>query len=116
WLLALLHAPPMSWLLAPFRWLVAPLFSAGHGWWWSLLPAVALLLVHYLWVVRANVAFEEAAIDAAARRARRVEDMRAGKWRWSERKRSANNAPFRLAERGPPAVAFLWSGLIGAGG
>jgi len=75
-----------------------------------------MLLVHYLWVVLANVAFEEAAIDAAAKRAKRVDDMRAGKWRWSERKRSANNAPFRLAERGPPAVAFLWSGLIGAGG
>jgi hypothetical protein len=75
-----------------------------------------MLLAHYLWVVLANVAFEEAAIDAAAKRAKRVEDMRAGKWRWSDRKRSANNAPFRLAERGPTAIAFLWSGLIGAGG
>lgn len=116
WLLALLRTPPLAWLLAPFHWLVAPLFSAGHGWWLSLLPVVAMLLAHYLWVLFANVAFEEAAIDAAAKRARRVEDMRAGKWRWSNRSRSANNAPFRLAERGPTAIAFLWSGLIGAGG
>jgi ABC-2 type transport system permease protein len=116
WLLALLHSPPLSWLLAPFHWLVAPLFSAGHGWWLSLLPAIAMLLAHYLWVVLANVAFEEGAIEVAAKRAKRIQDMRAGKWRWRDGKRSANNAPFRLADRGPTAIAFLWSGLIGAGG
>jgi len=116
WLLALLHSAPLSWLLAPFRLVVAPLFGAGPGWWLTLLPVVALLLAHYLWVVLANVAFEEASIEAAARRAQQVDDMRAGKLGWRKRNRTANNAPFKLAERGPPAVAFLWSGLIGAGG
>jgi ABC-2 type transport system permease protein len=116
WLLALLHTPPLSWLLAPFRWLAAPLVTGGHGWWLSMLPPAALLLLHYLWVVRANVAFEEAAIAAASKRAQRVEAARAGKWSWRSRKRKPNNQPFPLAERGPPAMAFLWSGLIGAGG
>jgi hypothetical protein len=115
WAIALMHAPPLSWLLAPFRWLSAPLVSANSGWGWSLLPAFALLLANYYWVVRANVAFEEASIEAASKRAQQVQDMRNGKWPW-RRKRSANNAPFALAERGPPALAFLWSGLIGAGG
>lgn len=116
WAMGLLHAPPLSWLLAPFRWLAAPLVSAQAGWGASLLPALALLAGHYLWVVRANVAFEEASIEAAGKRARQVQQVREGKWPWSHRKRSASNAPFALAERGPPAVAFLWSGLIGAGG
>jgi hypothetical protein len=118
WLQALLHSGPLAVLLAPFRWLVAPMFSAGSAvaWLLSLLPPLALLLGHYLWVVRANVAFEEASIEAASKRAQQAEHMRAGNWPWRKRNRRANNAPFPLAERGPPAVAFLWSGLIGAGG
>jgi hypothetical protein len=118
WLQVLLHSAPLAQLLAPFRWLVAPMFSAASAsaWLLSLLPPLALLLAHYLWVVRANVAFEEASIEAASKRAQQVEDMRGGKWPWRKGNRTANNAPFRLAERGPPAMAFLWSGLIGAGG
>jgi hypothetical protein len=115
WALALTHTPPLSFLLAPFRLLSAPLVDAGKGWWLSLLPALALGLVHYYWVVRANVAFQEASIEAAAKHAKQVENMRAGKWPWA-RQRKRSNEPFRLGERGPSAVAFLWSGLIGAGG
>jgi hypothetical protein len=55
-------------------------------------------------------------INFSLLRAQQVEDMRGGKWPWRKGNRTANNAPFRLAERGPPAMAFLWSGLIGAGG
>jgi hypothetical protein len=116
WLRALLHAPPLAIVLAPFRWLAAPLLRADQGWWLSLLPVLALLLAHYAWVVRANLAFEEAAIDAAAKRARQAENIRTGKWPWSSGRRSANNEPFALATQGPPVLAFLWSGMIGAGG
>ena len=116
WALALLHTAPLSWLLAPFRWLAAPLASANAGWGWSLLPALGLFAAHYLWVVRANVAFEEASMAAAEKRARQVQEMREGKWPWRRRRRRPSNAPFALAEVGPPAIAFLWSGLIGAGG
>jgi hypothetical protein len=116
WLLALLHSPPLGILLAPFRWLAAPLLSGGPGWWLSLLPVLALLLAHYAWVVRANLAFEDAAIAAAAQRAQQAQNMREGKWPWGRGRRSANNEPFALAGQGAPVLAFLWSGLIGAGG
>ena len=116
WLDARLHAAPLAYLLAPFRWLAAPLVSGASGWWLSLLPVLALLLAHYLWVVRANVAFEEASIAVAARRALQAENIRTGKWPWGSGKRKASNEPFRLAEKGPPELAFLWSGLLGAGG
>ena len=116
WLHQLLQSPPLGIVLAPFSWLARPLFSAGAGWWLSLLPGIAMLLLGYLWVVRANVAFEEASIDAAARRARQADNIRGGKWPWASGKRKASNEPFALAAKGPPVLAFLWSGLIGAGG
>jgi len=116
WLTDRLYSPPLLFVLAPFRWLAAPLVSANSGWWLSLLPVLALLVLHYLWVLRANIAFEEASIDAAAKRARQAQNMREGKWPWSKGRRKASNEPFALAAKGTPALAFLWSGLIGAGG
>jgi hypothetical protein len=117
WLLVLRESTPIAWVLAPFELLAAPLVRGGEGWWRALLPALGLLLVQYLWVVRANVAFEEAAIAGARKRAERAEAFRAGRmpwsWPWSRR---ARNAPFALRARGPVAIAFLWSGLIRAGG
>ena len=117
WLLVLRDSTPIAWVLAPFELLGAPLLRGGDGWWRTLLPVLGLLLVQYLWVVRANVAFEEAAIAGARKRAERAEAFRAGRmpwnWPWSRR---ARNAPFALHARGPVAIAFLWSGLIRAGG
>jgi len=116
WLVGLVRAPPLGIVLAPFGWLARPIVSGASGWWLSLLPAIALLLLHYLWVVRVNIAFEEASIDAAARRARVKENMRTGKWPWSSGRRKASNEPFALPGKGAPVLAFLWSGLIGSGG
>jgi hypothetical protein len=111
WLLALLQTPPVSLLLAPFALLTAPLFGIAGGWWRALWPALLLLALHYAWVVRANVAFEDASIEQARRRAERRLAMREG--RWSIRGgRKARVEPFPLAERGPVPIAFLWQGLI----
>jgi hypothetical protein len=117
WVLERLHSAPLSVVLAPFHWLAAPMTRGGDlRWWLSLLPPVALLLGHYLWVVRASLGFEEASIAAAAKRARQADNLRTGRWPWRTGKRTANNEPFVLAGRGTPALGFLWSGLIGAGG
>jgi hypothetical protein len=115
WLVPVLSTPPASVVLAPFRWLVAPLFAGGHGWAASLLPAFGLLAANYLWVVRSHVAFEEASIDRARQSALKVQAFREGRWR-SLRKGTAQVAPFALSARGAPALAFLWQGLIAAGG
>ncbi len=107
---------PAYWLLLPFRVVVRPFlasldpgaFGAAVG------PALLLLALHYLWVVRSDVAFEEASIAASQRHAVRVAAMRSGNWQ-NTRPARKRRAPFRLAPTGPPAVAILWKNLLGAG-
>jgi hypothetical protein len=84
------------------------------AWAMSLLPAFGLLVAHYLWVVRAHVAFEEASIEGARKGALRAQAWREGRW-GSQRKATKQHAPFALPARGAPALAFLWQGLIAVG-
>ena len=69
----LTSSQPLAAILFPFRLLVAPLFadSTAH-WLLAILPAFALMAVHYPWVTRTDAAFEEAVADAAAKRARAI--------------------------------------------
>jgi hypothetical protein len=113
WLSHLLNAPPLSWLLAPFALVSAPMAGSGGAWWRALVPALAVLVLHYLWVLRANVSFEEASIEQAQQRAERA--LAKSEGRWSGGARKPRPAPFPLATHGPVAIAFLWQGLIGAG-
>jgi len=76
--------------------------------------ALALLGLHYLWVIRSGVAFEEAALVASERRARLRETMRDRKRGVKERK-GPRRAPFALAAHGPVEVAFVWKALIASG-
>ena len=116
WLRAVLEQGPAAVVLAPFRWLTAPMLAADGAAFVHALPAaLALLVLHYAWVVRSNVAFEEASIALAQRRAERTAAARAGRLRLHRRPAKARRPPFRLAPRGIPAVAFLWKGLIAAG-
>src|SRR5207249_9017453 len=74
-----------------------------------------LLLLHYGWVIRSNVAFEEASVEASRKLAEKVTAIRAGNWRAARTNRKAKRAPFTLRPTGPPAVALLWKNLISAG-
>ncbi len=113
---SVLVAPPVSWVLAPFKALVGPLFAAdGEGFLRALVPAVLLLVAHYAWVVRSNVSFEEASIDLARRRAERIAAMREGKQRLRDAPTKPRSAPFRLAPQGYAPIAFLWKGLVAMG-
>jgi len=76
--------------------------------------AAAILLAHYLWVIRSGVAFEEAAVQAAERRARAREARRLRRGGVPERK-GPRKAPFRLAPDGPAEIAFLWKALVANG-
>ncbi len=100
-------------VLWPFTTMVRPL-SAGTTveWIHSVGPAVALLVLHAIWVVRSDSAFEEAAAEASLDRARAVADRRKGNRRGL---RVAHHAlPRFLALRpvGWRAGAILWKNLI----
>jgi hypothetical protein len=112
----LLARPPLPWVLAPFRWVLGPLFASGWAAFLRALgPALLVLAAHYAWVIRSEVAFEEASIDLARRRAERADARRAGSWRSRSGPVRRRREPFRLHPHGPASVAFLWKSLISAG-
>src|SRR5207247_2597184 len=71
---------------------------------------------HYIWVVRSTLAFEEAAVEHAAKLARRIEAVRQGRWaaRPSHAAKSTGRIRLRLAPTGGPGVAILWKNTVGA--
>jgi len=112
---AVLATPPLAWVLTPFKLVVRP-FLAGNltSFLSTLWPVLLLLVGHYFWVIRSDVAFEEASVVVSQKRAERVAAVRAGKWssRLPAKKR---REPFVLVANGIPSVAFLWKSLIAAG-
>jgi hypothetical protein len=110
----LLATPPLSYFLLPFRLVLAP-YLAESAWAFAkaLLPALGILAVHYLWVVRSNVAFEEASLEVSRRFAEKMAMARQGKALDTKPSKS-RRAPFALAPVGFPPVAFLWKNLISA--
>ena len=66
-------APLPSAVLLPFRLAIAPTYAETRtAWLAALIPATALLLFHVVWVLRADAVFEDAAVEASARRAERL--------------------------------------------
>jgi ABC-2 type transport system permease protein len=111
-----LRSGPFIWLLYPFRIVVAPYLAPDTtAFLVALGPALLLLAMHYVWVVRSNVAFEEASVEASRRMAEKISAMRAGRQAPLQAGRKAKRAPFKLGPTGMPAVALLWKNLIGAG-
>jgi len=91
----------------PFRSLArVPLAMSTSAFLWALPAAVAVLALNYVWVLRADTAFEEASADAAEKRA----ISRPGVRRPVVRKNTAT--PFKLALTGPPETAIVWKNLI----
>src|SRR5437660_1507801 len=76
-------------------------------------PVLALMLLHYWWVVRSDVAFEEASVELSRKLAERIAAIRAGgDWHSTAGKQKKKRPPFALRPAGIPAVAFLWKNLI----
>jgi hypothetical protein len=75
-----------------------------------MLPAVGLLALHYVWVIRSDTAFEEAAAQASLARARR-DATRTGDAPAPESRRAPSPPLFPLAPTGWPATALLWKNL-----
>jgi ABC-2 type transport system permease protein len=93
-------------LLFPARVLVRPMLAEGWSEWArELLPALAVLVAHYLWVIRSDAAFEETAAAAALARSRAQSPARRA------RRFTARPVP-PLASQGWPAGALLWKNLV----
>jgi ABC-2 type transport system permease protein len=105
-------APVPHTLLTPFRALILPLAAHSFAEWVRALgPALLLLVLHYIWVIRADTAFEEAAAEASLRRARQVTGRGAAP---ALPRLAHRRLPpfFRLAPIGWAGGALLWKNLL----
>ncbi|HUA37157.1 MAG TPA: putative ABC exporter domain-containing protein [Candidatus Sulfopaludibacter sp.] len=111
-----LTAGPALYLLFPFRLVVRPFLAPdATAFLGALVPALLIFLLHYLWVVSSDVAFEEASVEASQKLAARLAAARAGNWQGAKKNQKAKRPWFNLTSSGPPPTAFLWKNLIGVG-
>ena len=97
-------------VLAPFAAVVRPLGAEAGDWPVAMLPALGLLLLHYVWVVRSDAAFEEAAAEASFLRARELEARRSG-GQVPSRREKYSPALTRLRPEGRPEAAIFWKNI-----
>ena len=117
WAREFLNAGPAPWLLLPFRVVVQPWFATDFTGFLRALPGALLLLaLHYIWVVRAHVSFEEASIVVSQKRAAFIAARRGGDMRVTQAPRTANEPPFRLRPTGFAPSAFFWKHSLSTGG
>jgi hypothetical protein len=111
-----LTAGPALYLLYPFRLVVRPFLAQDATAFFAVLaPVLLLFLLHYLWVIYSDVAFEEASVEASQKLATRIAAMRAGNWQGAKKNQKAKRPWFKLAATGPSATALFWKNLIGVG-
>ena len=105
---------PVAWLLMPASWLLRPMFAGGPlPLLQAMVPALAIYAAHYVWVLKVQVAFEEASIAHAERRAAMFAAARSGnRLTLGTPNHKARRARFRLSASGRPEIAFLWKNLL----
>jgi len=112
----ILHSGPLPYVLFPFRLVIAPSFAANAGQFLIALgPALAVMGLLYWWVIRSNVAFEEASVELSRKTAERMAAIRSGNWQAARKPNKAGRSPFQLRPTGLPAVALFWKNLVSAG-
>ena len=100
-------------LTFPFRLMVRPLVATDFGEWVrTLWPALVLMLLHYVWVVRSDTAFEEAAAAVSLQRAQALAERKAGRGAPTHAPVRVTPPLIRLAPSGWPAGAILWKNLV----
>jgi hypothetical protein len=112
-----LESGPALYALIPFRLIARPYLAPdAAAFVAAFIPAAVLMLLHYWWVVRADVAFEEASVELSRKFAERIAAVRAGGgWHSVDKPKKRKSPPFALQPTGIYAVAFLWKNLISAG-
>ena len=109
----LMSSGPLPWLIAPASFVVAPFLAPDvPAFMLALPPALLMFALHFVWVLRSEVSFEDASIAKSEKRAARVAAVREGNWRAARGALKARGGAFRLAPTGRPEVAFLWKNLI----
>ena len=109
----LLHRRAISVVLFPFRLVIAPILASSSAEWArTILPALLILLLHVPWVLRTDAAFEEAAAEAAVKRAERIDAIRSRRGRVRAPRRSGARTWLPLAPYGRPANAIVWKNII----
>lgn len=102
-------------LLWPARIAVQPFFANTPGHYLlALVPALGLVALHYFWIHRMEMPFEEASIAQAQKLGEQIARMRSGKGLRLGGKAKAKRGPFRLGDRLPVEFAFLWKNLLAA--
>lgn len=111
-----LDQPAARIALLPARLAVAPALAQDRDAWLGALPgAVALLLLHFAWVLRTDAAFEEGAAAAGKEqkdlRDAMLKDGVLASWGRMRGGRRSRRTPFRLSPSGPPWMALVWKNL-----
>ncbi len=113
----LTHTGPLPYVLAPFKWIVAPYFThSAAAFLAALAPAFGMMALHFLWVIRADVSFEDASIAAAQKRAAFLTAHRKGEMRLTGKSAKSKTPLWRLRPTGFAPFAFLWKSLLKFGG
>ncbi len=109
----LLTSGPLPWLLRPAEFVVGPFFAPDTPAFLTALgPALLVFALHYVWVLRSEVSFEDASIAKSEKRAAKIAAVREGNWRAASGAIKARAPAFRLASTGRPEIAFLWKNLL----
>jgi len=104
-LAALRHAPAVRVVLWPLDAIVAPVFARSAAAWRGMVGwSVLLLGLNYVWVMRAGVAFEEAAMQ----RSERIAAQRAAQRHRGGAKIRSGRAWFPLPPDALPSTAIIW--------
>ena len=110
-----LQQPIPAAALWPVRAVLAPVFAVDVGSWLTTVPfAIGILLVHYLWVVRLDASFEEAALEATQHRAERLVRFRSSQMGKTRSKKGKLARVPRLPMFGPPSIAVAWKNIAAA--
>jgi hypothetical protein len=110
----LLSSSPLRWLILPFAIVFAPYFATSLGGFLAaMIPALAVLGIHYYCVSSTEYRFEDGSIVLAQKRTAIREAMALGQApKVGAFKPKAQPGPFPLSASGPLEIAFLWKNLL----
>jgi hypothetical protein len=110
-----LQHPAARVVLAPVQALVGPVFATSTADWLVRLgPALLVLGLHYLWVVRTDAAFEEAAIEASQERLKALARLQGTALDAKRSKKGGVTRTLPLPTIGHPAIAVAWKNATAA--
>jgi hypothetical protein len=113
-LAALLHRGALGVLTWPLAALVRPTLAPDLATFAARLPAALLVVaLHYVWLIRSSIAFEEVAVESAERMARRIAAWRSGRRLPPAGGPSKRTRPplTRLKSTGSPLRAIAWKNI-----